>query len=125
MRDSGLFVSMLEKGTAGEILSGNLGIYKGAIYENIIADAFAKMDRKLYYFHKDSGLEIDFITKYEGNITLIEVKSTTGKTKSASTILNDKNYNINHCIKFGEYNIGFTNNILTLPYYLVFLFNEI
>ena len=48
MRDSGLFVSMLEKGTAGEILSGNLGIYKGAIYENIIADAFAKMDRKLY-----------------------------------------------------------------------------
>lgn len=125
MRDSGLFVSMLEKGTAGEILSGNLGIYKGAIYENIIADAFAKMDRKLYYFHKDSGLEIDFITKFEGNITLIEVKSTTGKTKSASTILNDKNYNINHCIKFGEYNIGFTNNILTLPYYLVFLFNEI
>lgn len=125
MRDSGLFVSMLEKGTAGEILSGNLGIYKGAIYENIIADAFAKMDRKLYYFHKDSGLEIDFITKYEGNITLIEVKSTTGKTKSASTILNDKNYNINHCIKFGEYNIGFTNNILNLPYYLVFLFNEI
>lgn len=125
MRDSGLFVSMLEKGTAGEIFSGNLGIYKGAIYENIIADAFAKMDRKLYYFHKDSGLEIDFITKYEGNITLIEVKSTTGKTKSASTILNDKNYNINHCIKFGEYNIGFTNNILTLPYYLVFLFNEI
>lgn len=125
MRDSGLFVSMLEKGTAGEILSGNLGIYKGAIYENIIADAFAKMDKKLYYFHKDSGLEIDFITKFEGNITLIEVKSTTGKTKSASTILNDKNYNINHCIKFGEYNIGFTNNILTLPYYLVFLFNEI
>ncbi|MEI3535955.1 MAG: AAA family ATPase [Bacilli bacterium] len=125
IRDSGLFVSMLEKGTAGEILSGNLGVYKGAIYENIIADAFAKMDRKLYYFHKDSGLEIDFITKYEGNITLIEVKSTTGKTKSASTILNDKNYNINHCIKFGEYNIGFTNNILTLPYYLVFLFNEI
>ena len=125
MRDSGLFVSMLEKGTAGEILSGNLGIYKGAIYENIIADAFAKMDRKLYYFHKDTGLEIDFITKYEGNITLIEVKSTTGKTKSASTILNDKNYNINHCIKFGEYNIGFTNNILTLPYYLVFLFNEL
>ncbi|MCF0116976.1 MAG: ATP-binding protein, partial [Bacilli bacterium] len=38
MRDSGLFIAMLEKGTAGEILSGNLGTYKGAIYENIIAD---------------------------------------------------------------------------------------
>ena len=47
MRDSGLFISMLEKGTAGEILSGNLGIYKGAIFENMIADAFSKMDRRI------------------------------------------------------------------------------
>lgn len=34
MQDSGLFVSMLEEGTAGDILTGNLGIYKGAIFEN-------------------------------------------------------------------------------------------
>ncbi len=29
--------------------------------KNLIADIFAKMGRKLYYFHKDSGLEVDFV----------------------------------------------------------------
>lgn len=125
MRDSGLFFSMLGKGTAGEILSGNLGIYKGAIFENIIADAFAKMDRKLYYFHKDSGLEVDFIIKYKGEIDLVEVKATTGNTKSTNTILENKNiYHVNKLIKFGEYNVGENGDKLTLPYYMVFLFEE-
>ena len=53
---------MLEQGTSASLLNGDLGMYKGAVYENIIADAFSKMDRPLYYYHKDSGLEIDFIT---------------------------------------------------------------
>ena len=43
MKDTGLLVSMLEDGTQLEIMSGNLGIYKGAIYENIIADIFVKL----------------------------------------------------------------------------------
>ena len=29
-------------------------MYKGAIYENIVADAFSKKGRNLYYYHKDS-----------------------------------------------------------------------
>ena len=125
MSDSGLFVSMLEKGTAGEILSGNLYGYKGAIFENIIADAFSKMGRKLYYFHKDSGLEVDFITKYKGEVTLIEVKATNWNTKSSNIILDNYNeYHVKKIIKFGEYNIGETNSKLTLPYYMVFLLNE-
>lgn len=125
MRDSGLFVAMLEKGTAGDILSGNLSGYKGAIYENIIADAFSKMDRKLYYFHKDSGLEVDFVTKYQNEVTLIEVKATTGNTKSTNNILNNySEYKVKKCIKFGEYNIGETDFKLTIPYYLVFMLQE-
>lgn len=63
MQDTGLFVAMLEQGTAAGILSGDLGMYKGAVYENIVADAFSKMGRELYYFRKDSGLEIDFVTR--------------------------------------------------------------
>ena len=61
MQDSGLFISMLDRDCASKILLGELGCYKGAIFENIIADSFSKQDRKLYYFHKDSGLEIDFV----------------------------------------------------------------
>lgn len=123
--DSGLFIAMLERGTAGEILNGDMNIYKGAIYENIIADAFSKLGRKLYYYHKDSGLEIDFITKYDNEVTLIEVKSKSGKTKSAKTILeNFDKYKVKKCIKFGESNIGYIGDKLTLPYYLAFLLEE-
>lgn len=43
MRDMGLFVSMLEDGTQYDILQGNLFGYKGAIFENLIADIFTKM----------------------------------------------------------------------------------
>ena len=78
MQDSGLLVSMLDRDCASKILAGELGCYKGAIFENIIADCFSKQDRKLYYFHKDSGLEIDFVSKINNDISLIEVKATTG-----------------------------------------------
>ena len=125
MQDSGIFISMLGRGVASDIISGNLGYAKGAIYENIIADAFSKMDRKLYYFHKDSGLEVDFVTEYLKEATLIEVKAVTGNTKSSRTILkNYDKYKVRRCIKFGEYNVGESDGILTLPYYLVFMLSE-
>ena len=125
MQDTGLFVSMLEDGTQHEILQGNLYTYKGAIFENLIADIFTKMNRKLYYYHKDSGLEIDFIIKYKGKPVLIEVKSTNGNAKSLKTILsNYDRYHIDNAIKLGDYNIGRKDNILTLPLYLAFLLNE-
>ncbi|MDO5331981.1 MAG: AAA family ATPase [Bacillota bacterium] len=122
MQDTGLFVAMLEEGSAGKILSGDLGMYKGAVYENIIADCFSKHDRKMYYYHKESGLEIDFVTTYEGNAVIIEVKATNGNTKSANTVLKNKEqYGVDLCIKFGESNIGFEGNKLTVPSYMSFL----
>ncbi len=121
--DSGLLVALLDEETAGEILLNDLGIYKGAIYENIIADAFSKNFKPLYYFSKDSGLEIDFITKYQKEITLVEVKAKNGNTKSAKEVLSNKiKYpEVNKLIRLKECNIGETNNILTIPYYMAFL----
>ncbi len=125
MQDSGLFVAMLEDGTQKDILNGNLLVYKGAIYENIIADAFSKMNRKLYYYHKDSGLEIDFVTRFKGKCTLIEVKSTSSKAKSLNTILQDYNhYHVDSAIKIREGNIAKEKNILYIPHYLTFLIQE-
>lgn len=124
MADTGLFVSMLEDGTQFDIIQGNLYGYKGAIFENLVADIFVKMQRKLYYFHKDSGLEIDFVTRYKGECTLVEVKATTGNTKSSRTILNNPDkYHVNSCIKMGDYNIGLENGILTIPTYMCFMLN--
>lgn len=125
MCDTGLFIAMLEEGTADDILKNRLYQYKGAIYENVIADSFLKNSRKLYYFHKDSGLEIDFVTRYQSKSTLIEVKAKNGDVKAAKTILkNQEIYHVDSLIKLGDYNVGYENNILTLPYYMAFLINE-
>lgn len=125
MRDTGLFVSMLEDGTQFDILQGRLYGYKGAIFENLIADIFIKMGRKLYYYRKDSGLEIDFVIRYHSECVLVEVKASTGNTKSTKTILQhpDK-YHVYQAIKFGDYNIGEKDGILTLPVYMAFLLRE-
>lgn len=126
MKDCGLFVSMLEDGTQYDILQGNLYGYKGALFENLIADIFARMGRKLYYFHKDSGLEIDFVIRYRGECTLVEVKASTGNTKSTKTILrHPEKYHVYNAIKLGDYNIGRTDQILTLPLYMAFLLKEV
>lgn len=125
MCDMGLFVSMLEDGTQFDILQGNLFGYKGAIFEGLIADVFSKMGRKLYYFHKDSGLEVDFVIRYKGECTLVEVKANSGNTKSAKTILkHPEKYHVNKMIKLGDYNIGRSEQILTLPLYMAFLLTE-
>lgn len=122
MRDMGLFVSMLEDGTQYDILQGNLYGYKGAIFENLIADIFAKMGRKLYYFHKDSGLEVDFVIRYKAACTLVEVKAATGNVKSTKTILtHPEKYHVKSAIKLGDYNVGRSGQILTLPLYMAFL----
>ena len=123
--DTGLFISMLEDGTRFDILNGNLFGYKGAIFENLIADIFSKMGRKLYYFHKDSGLEIDFAMRYKGEATLVEVKAKDGNTKSFRTVLNNYDkYHVKSLIKLGNYNIGRNDNVLKLPLYLAFLLKD-
>ncbi len=122
MQDSGLFLSMLEDGTQFDVLQGNLYAYKGAIFENLIADIFTKMGRKLYYYHKDSGLEIDFVMRYQGECVLVEVKATDGNAKSVKTVLkHPEKYHVQHAIKLGDYNVGREGQILTLPLYMAFL----
>lgn len=126
MADTGLFVSMLDDGTQFDILQGNLHTYKGAIFENLVADIFTKMKRRLYYFRKDSGLEVDFVTRYKGECVLVEVKSKDGNIKSSKTILShpDK-YHVNHAIKLGDLNIGNSGQFLTLPLYMTFLLRQL
>lgn len=126
MSDTGLFISMLEDGTQYDVLQGNLYMYKGAIFENLVADIFSKMGRKLYYFSKDSGLEVDFVIRYKGECTPIEVKASSGNIKSTKTILShpDK-YHVDGAIKLGDYNIGRSGSILTLPLYMAFLLLQV
>ena len=86
-----------------------------------MADCLYKADIPIYYFRKNSGLEVDFVISYEGHSTLAEVKAKSGNVKSSKTILSHSDhYGKVKLIKFGDYNIGFSNDCITLPYYLIF-----
>ena len=124
MSDIGLLTEMLGAGTRADILQGNLGGFKGAIYENLMADTLHKKAQKLYYFQKDSGLELDFLVRMNGECVPLEVKAKTSKSKSAKTVLNHpEKYHVRQLIKFGDFNIGRDDKLLTLPNYLQFLLN--
>lgn len=112
-------------GTQADILKGNLLGYKGAIFENLMADFLCKSGQKLYYFQKESGLELDFLVRYKSECVALEVKARSGKTKSLKTVLKNKSvYHINNAIKLGNYNVGRQENILTIPLYMGFLIKD-
>jgi predicted AAA+ superfamily ATPase len=117
MKDTGLLVSMLEDGSATDVIDGNLGIYKGALYENIVADIFAKAGKKLYYFEHRSRLEMDFFIRWQRMATAVEVKSATNtKAKSLQTLM--QNWNVQHGIKLSTKNVGSTGNVDSYPLYM-------
>lgn len=126
MADIGLLISMLEDGTQSSILQGDLLSYHGAIKENLLADIFGKMGRKLYYYHKDGGVELDFLMRYRGQCTPVECKATTGNAKSMSTVLKHREkYHVTSALKLGDYNVGRSGQLLTLPMYMAFLLTEV
>ena len=126
MADVGLLVAMLEEGTQSSILQGDLLSYNGAIKENLLADIFGKMGRKLYYYHKDGGVELDFLMRYKGKCVPVECKATTGNAKSMRTVLkHPEKYHVENAMKLGDYNVGRNGHLLTLPMYMAFLLIEV
>lgn len=122
MADVGLLVSMLEEGTQWSIMQGDLLTYKGAVFENLVADILGKMGRKLYFFRKNSGLELDFVIRYSGECCPLECKARNGNAKSLSTVLkHPEHYHVTHALKVGDYNVGRNGQLLTMPLYMLFL----
>ena len=90
-----------------------------------MADFLCKSGQKLYYFQKDSGLELDFLLRFKGECVVLEVKAKSGKTKSLKTALKNKNvYHLYNAIKLGKYNVGREEEILTIPLYMGFLIKD-
>ena len=65
------------------------------------------------------------MVRFKGECVLIEVKAKTGKAKSMSTVLKNKNiYHVNNGIKLGQYNVGREGDVLTIPLYMGFLIKD-
>ena len=122
--DTGLLVSLLDE-EAGEDLRANrnLGVYKGALYENIMGEALTKSGYNLYYYKReDSTLEEDFFIRSSENLIPVEVKAKSGKSKSLRTLIDSDKYpDIGYGFKFSYNNIGYSDKIFTFPYFCAFL----
>lgn len=125
--DTGLLVAVLDEEAQEDLRANkNLGVYKGALFENIVGDALAKNNQPLYYYKKDnSTLEEDFFLRTATHLVPIEVKSTNGKSKSMHSLIAGERYtDISYGIKLAHANIGFANNIYTFPYFCTFMLKE-
>ena len=84
------------------------------------------MGRKLCYFHKEGGVELDFLIRYKGECYPVECKARGGNAKSLQTVMkHPEHYHIHKAIKLGDYQIGRNGNVLTLPFYLAFLLTDV
>lgn len=116
--DTGLLLAMYEGNVQFEILNGNAGIFKGGIFENVIAQTLLQNNIPLYYYRRDDRLEIDFVTLINNNIVPIEVKSGHNtKSISLSNVI-EKN-NIKYGIKLSMNNVNcFHSKIKCFPLYM-------
>ncbi|MBS6397771.1 MAG: ATP-binding protein [Clostridiales bacterium] len=122
--DSGLLVAMLDEEAQDDLRTNkNLGVYKGALYENMVGEALVKSGYDLYYYKRDdSTLEQDFFVRTASELIPVEVKATNGKAKSLKTLIGSEHYpDIHYGIKFTGSNIGFGDDIYTFPYFCTFL----
>ena len=125
--------SVVKKGSRASAYEGSLqwiedaGIIRRCYNLSITEfplDGNAEKDMIKVYM-QDTGLEVDFVIRYRSKCTLIEVKAASGNTKSTRTILkHPEKYHVYEAIKLGDYNVGRSDMILTLPLYMAFLLNE-
>ena len=122
--DTGLLISTLDEEAQEDLrVNKNLGVYKGALYENFVAEAFVKQGLGLFYYKKDnSTLEEDFFVRSKNELIPVEVKSNNDSSKSLTALIkNDRYADIKHGIKLGDFNVGVANNIYTFPYFCAFM----
>ncbi len=122
--DTGLLVSMLDDESQEDLRANkNLGVYKGALYENMIGEAFVKQGYRIYYYKKDdSTLEVDFFIRSASCLIPVEVKAKSGRSKSMRALITSNHYpDIKYGFKLSKNNIGYEDNIYTFPYFCAFL----
>lgn len=125
--DTGLFVAMLDEEAQEDLRANrNLGVYKGALYENIVAEVMHKCGYDLYYYKKeDSTLEEDFFVRTQKHLIPLEVKARRGTAKSLRTLIQSEAYpDIPWGIKLIAGNIGYSHQIYTFPHFCIFLLKE-
>ena len=127
LADSGLLVAQLDDGAQEDLrVRRNFHTYNGGLFENIVAEAIRKSGGELcYYRREDSKLEEDFFLRSRSSIVPIEVKATSGRSKSLRTLIDSDHYpDISFGVKVANANVGFQNGIHTVPHFCSFLLKD-
>jgi Holliday junction resolvase-like predicted endonuclease len=125
--DTGLLIAHLDDESQMDFRANrNLGVYKGALYESIVAEALTKCGYDLYYYKREnSTLEQDFFVRTADSLVPIEVKPRDGRTKAMRTLITDSRYpDISWGIKLHAGNIGQTGSVRMFPYWCTFLLRD-
>lgn len=125
--DTGLLISSLDEEAQEDLrVNKNLGVYKGALYENFVAEAFVKQGLGLYYYKKENAsLEEDFFVRTQNALVPVEVKANSNQSKALSALISNERYqDISFGIKLGDVNVGYANRIYTFPYFCAFKLKE-
>ena len=123
-RDTGLLIGSLDEEAQEDLRNNkNFNTYKGAIYENIIADMLVKQGYSLYFYKNEKGtIEMDFFVRDAKTLIPIEVKAIDGSTISLKNLIEGKKYeDIQYGIKLGYKNIVYNGEFYTFPYFITFL----
>lgn len=125
-KDTGLLIASLDDEAQEDLRANqNLGTYKGALYENIIAEVLSKQGYDLYYYRQDNpSVEMDFFVRDSDSLVPVEVKAGNSATASLNKLTDntkDTYSDIKYGIKFCMGNVGFNGRFYTLPYFMAFL----
>lgn len=122
--DTGLLIGSLDEEAQEDLRANkNFNTYKGAVYENIVADMLVKQGYDLYFYKNEKGtLEMDFFVRDAESLVPVEVKAADGATISLNNLIEKEKYeDIKYGIKLGNKNIGFNGKFYTFPYFMAFL----
>lgn len=117
--DIGLLLSFYPVSIMQQVLSGDLGAYKGMIYEGFVADAFYKEHLPLYYYSDTKKhFENDFLLEGKDGISIIESKATNGKMASARALMSeDSPYKVKRVYKVAAGDFGHGSFYESVPQY--------
>lgn len=126
LTDIGLLVSLFPISLTNDLLSGELGAYKGAIYEAIVADMLYKGNKDLYYYSDTKKhLENDFIVELNDGIDVLETKANNGRIISAKKLaMNETSFRIHKVYKLIKNGYGKGEFFESFPHYLLPFFLE-
>lgn len=123
-RDTSLLIGSLDEEAQEDLRNNkNFNTYKGAIYENIVADMLVKQGYQLYFYKNEKGtIEMDFFARDTNSLIPIEVKANDEATVSLNNLIDNPTYrDIKYGIKLCNKNIGYNGKFYTFPYFLTFL----